>query len=44
MLKEGVLLPPSPFESIFLTTSHSDADLENTLEAFHSAFHSIPHE
>jgi glutamate-1-semialdehyde 2,1-aminomutase (EC 5.4.3.8) len=44
MLKEGVLLPPSPFESIFLTTSHSDDDLENTLEAFHSAFHSIPHE
>ena len=33
MLEEGVYLPPSPFEAMFLSTAHSDADIEATLNA-----------
>jgi len=34
MLKEGVYLPPSPFESYFLNNSLSFQDIDKTLEAF----------
>ena len=37
MLKEGVYLPPSAFESLFLSTAHSDEDLEITASAFRNA-------
>lgn len=30
-LKNGVFLPPSPFETCFLSTAHSDADIDETL-------------
>ena len=33
MLDEGVYLPPSPFEAMFVSTAHSDADIEATLNA-----------
>jgi glutamate-1-semialdehyde 2,1-aminomutase len=33
MLQEGVYLPPSQFEAWFLSTAHSDADLEETAAA-----------
>ena len=33
MLEEGVYLPPSPFEAMFVSTAHSDADIEATLNA-----------
>lgn len=41
MLKEGILLPPSPFEAIFLNKSHSDKDIEQTTKAIHKAFKQI---
>ena len=31
MLKEGVYLPPSPFEAWFVSTAHSEDDLEKTI-------------
>ena len=34
MLKEGIYLPPSPFESLFISTAHSEDDLEKTASAF----------
>jgi len=34
MLKRGVYLPPSAFESYFLNDAISQKDLEHTLEAF----------
>ncbi len=37
LLKSGVFVPPSQFETCFLSTSHSDNDIEITLEAFDSA-------
>ena len=33
MLVEGVYLPPSPFEAMFVSTAHGDADIEATLNA-----------
>ncbi len=34
MLKEGIYLPPSAFESLFISTAHSEEDLEKTASAF----------
>jgi glutamate-1-semialdehyde 2,1-aminomutase len=33
MLERGVYLPPSAFESAFLSDAHADAELDKTLEA-----------
>jgi glutamate-1-semialdehyde 2,1-aminomutase len=38
LLSRGVHLPPSPYEAMFLSTAHGDAELAATLEAFDSAF------
>ncbi len=41
MLEAGVYLPPSPFETIFLSTAHSDDDIAETLSAAHDAFRGL---
>ena len=33
MLEEGVSLPPSPFEAMFVSTAHGEADIDATIEA-----------
>jgi glutamate-1-semialdehyde 2,1-aminomutase len=33
MLERGIYLAPSPFEALFLSTAHSDADIQDTLKA-----------
>ena len=33
MLDEGIYLPPSPYEAMFLSTAHSEADIQETIEA-----------
>ena len=38
MLEQGIYIAPSPFESFFLSTAHSDADLEKTSSAIRKAF------
>ena len=38
MLEEGVYLAPSAFEAGFLSTAHSDADIQATLEAAERCF------
>ncbi|WP_411333530.1 glutamate-1-semialdehyde 2,1-aminomutase [Metabacillus indicus] len=38
MANEGVFLPPSQFEGLFLSTAHSDEDLEKTIAAADKAF------
>jgi glutamate-1-semialdehyde 2,1-aminomutase len=37
MLEKGVYLAPSPYEAAFVSTAHSDADLEQTIAAFRYA-------
>jgi len=38
MANEGVFLPPSQFEGLFLSTAHSEQDLDRTIEAARKAF------
>jgi glutamate-1-semialdehyde 2,1-aminomutase len=38
MLEQGIWLPPSQFEAAFLSTAHSDADIEATIAAARTAF------
>jgi glutamate-1-semialdehyde 2,1-aminomutase len=38
MLKEGIYLPPSQFETFFLSAAHSEEDIEKTLKASSYAF------
>ncbi|WP_417006820.1 glutamate-1-semialdehyde 2,1-aminomutase [Aquibacillus koreensis] len=38
MADEGVFLPPSQFEGLFLSTAHTDEDVEKTIAAVRTAF------
>jgi glutamate-1-semialdehyde 2,1-aminomutase len=44
MLDRGVLLPPSQFEAWFVSASHSDKDVEATLEAAQAALVALAQE
>lgn len=41
MLDEGVSLPPSQFEGMFLSTKHTDEDIDRTIAAAEKAFAAI---
>ncbi len=41
MLEEGISLPPSQFEGLFLSTAHSDEDITKTVEAIHTVFQKL---
>ncbi|WP_226667168.1 glutamate-1-semialdehyde 2,1-aminomutase [Metabacillus litoralis] len=41
MANEGVFLPPSQFEGLFLSTVHTDEDIQNTIEAARKSFASL---
>jgi glutamate-1-semialdehyde 2,1-aminomutase len=38
LLEQGIYIPPSPYESLFLSTSHSKEDIKITLRAISRAF------
>ncbi|WP_409270827.1 glutamate-1-semialdehyde 2,1-aminomutase [Neobacillus sp. SCS-31] len=38
MADQGVFLPPSQFEGLFLSTAHTDEDIEKTIKAAENAF------
>ena len=38
MLDRGVMLPPSQFETFFISAAHSDRDIDNTLDTAKHAF------
>lgn len=38
MIKEGIFLPPSQFEGLFLSTAHSNTDIEKTIQAVNNVF------
>jgi glutamate-1-semialdehyde 2,1-aminomutase len=42
MLNEGIYLAPSKYEAWFLTTSHSNADIEKTIAAVEQSFKKLP--
>jgi glutamate-1-semialdehyde 2,1-aminomutase len=41
MLARGIYLAPSPYEALFVSLAHSDADLEQTLEAAAEAMREV---
>ena len=41
MAEQGIFLPPSQFEGLFLSTEHSDEDIEKTIAAAERAFAKI---
>lgn len=41
MLNRGIMLPPAQFECMFLSTAHSDEDIENTIKANYEALKAI---
>ena len=41
MLREGVYLAPSPFETHFLSTAHGEEDIERTVRAAHRAMRNL---
>lgn len=38
MLKRGILLPPSQFETMFVSSAHTEAVIDETVRAAHEAF------
>ncbi|WP_342505321.1 glutamate-1-semialdehyde 2,1-aminomutase [Sporosarcina sp. FSL K6-2383] len=38
MAEEGIFLPPSQFEGMFLSTAHTEEHIARTVEAFHTVF------
>jgi glutamate-1-semialdehyde 2,1-aminomutase len=38
LLRLGIHLPPSPYETFFLSTAHGDPEIDATLDAFDQAF------
>jgi glutamate-1-semialdehyde 2,1-aminomutase len=38
MLDQGIWFPPSQFEAAFLSTAHTDADIDFTVKAARTAF------
>ncbi|CQR48042.1 Glutamate-1-semialdehyde 2,1-aminomutase [Paraliobacillus sp. PM-2] len=44
MIEQGVFLPPSQFEGVFLSTAHTDEDIEETIKAVRTAFEYISKE
>jgi glutamate-1-semialdehyde 2,1-aminomutase len=37
MIERGINLPPSQFEAMFISTAHTDADLDRTIAAAHES-------
>jgi glutamate-1-semialdehyde 2,1-aminomutase len=38
MLDQGIYLPPSQFEAAFISTAHTEAEIDLTIEAARQAF------
>ena len=38
MAEEGIFLPPSQFEGMFISTAHTEEHIAKTVEAFHTVF------
>lgn len=41
MIEAGIFLPPSQFEGVFLSTAHTDNDIEETIQAVNKVFKEI---
>ncbi|GGA35752.1 glutamate-1-semialdehyde 2,1-aminomutase [Psychrobacillus lasiicapitis] len=41
MAEEGIYLPPSQFEGLFLSSAHTEEHIEKTVQAFHTVFEKL---
>jgi glutamate-1-semialdehyde 2,1-aminomutase len=41
MLSQGIYFPPSQFEAAFVSTAHTDKDIQSTIDAAEKAFTSL---
>jgi len=41
MLEQGIYIPPSQFEAAFISTAHTDGDIEQTLSAVEVALEKV---
>jgi glutamate-1-semialdehyde 2,1-aminomutase len=41
MLNRGINLPPSQFEAMFLSTAHTNADIDRTIAAASESLHDL---
>ena len=41
LLKSGIFIPPSQFETCFISYSHDDDDIDKTMEAFAKALKKV---
>lgn len=41
MLERGVMIPPSQFETWFVSAAHSEAEIDATVVAAHEALHEV---
>ncbi|QFF99584.1 glutamate-1-semialdehyde-2,1-aminomutase [Psychrobacillus glaciei] len=41
MAEEGIYLPPSQFEGLFLSSAHTEAHIEKTIQAFRTVFEKL---
>ncbi len=41
MAEEGIFLPPSQFEGMFISTAHTEEHIAKTVEAFHTVFEKL---
>jgi len=38
MIQEGIFLPPSQFEGLFMSTAHTEEDVDQTIQAVRKVF------
>ncbi|MEG0471795.1 MAG: aminotransferase class III-fold pyridoxal phosphate-dependent enzyme, partial [Solibacillus sp.] len=41
MAEEGIFLPPSQFEGLFISTAHTEEHIAKTVQAFHTVFEKL---
>lgn len=41
MAEEGIFLPPSQFEGLFISTAHTEEHIAKTVQAFHNVFEKL---
>jgi glutamate-1-semialdehyde 2,1-aminomutase len=41
LLKSGIFIPPSQFETCFISHSHDDDDIDKTMDAFGKALKKV---
>lgn len=41
MAEEGIYLPPSQFEGLFISTAHTEEHINKTIQAFHTVFEKL---